>query len=156
MANLDPASEETARLAGELLAQQQADGGWRQPARWPPTRLATGQSLYALSYVPNVDQASVGGAVLPGHASAAGRLLADAIADRRAWPESQPGPDHLRGGRLGHAGTGLKQPRPAGSRGPFRCEGQRPCPEGEQPRSEGRGALGVGVCVAAEGSAPNE
>jgi ankyrin repeat protein len=36
-------------LAGAILAQQQADGGWRQHAGVPTDAYATGQSLYALA-----------------------------------------------------------------------------------------------------------
>ncbi|HEY2840578.1 MAG TPA: hypothetical protein VGJ26_15585 [Pirellulales bacterium] len=59
MANIDPTSEDTARLAAELIAQQQPSGGWTQIKEMDPDALATGQSLYALSFVPNADRASI-------------------------------------------------------------------------------------------------
>jgi hypothetical protein len=74
MANIEPNSEETQRLAAELIAQQQPSGGWTQIKEMEPDALATGQSLYALSFVPNADQAAIarGQAFLVARQTAAG------------------------------------------------------------------------------------
>ncbi len=59
MANIDPACEDTARLATELFAQQNDDGGWSQIKEMSSDGLATGQSLYALCNLPNADRAKI-------------------------------------------------------------------------------------------------
>jgi len=59
MANIDPTSEGSTRLAAELIALQQPNGGWTQIKEMAPDALATGQSLYALSFVPNADRGSI-------------------------------------------------------------------------------------------------